>query len=82
MDELTAVGASTRPPLPQISTFHAKNITALHKTSSPMATKIFSCGWRNAGEDGGEGGGGWWGKISVFQEKVQFFGRFLLVLTK
>ena len=51
------------------------------KTSSPMATKIFSCGWRNAGEDRG-GGGGWWGKISVFKEKVHFLGRFLLVLTK
>ena len=44
----------------------------------PWLLRFFRVG--GATREGREGG--WWGKISVFQEKVQFFGRFLLVLTK
>ena len=79
MDELTAVAHQRGHHCLKYQHFMQKKSQPSTKTSSPMATKIFSCGWRNAGEDGGRG---WWGKISVFQGKVQFFGRFLLVLTK
>ena len=77
MDELTAVGHQRGHHCLKYQHFMQKISQPSTKTSSPMATKIFSCGWRNAGEDGGGGGGGVGGvKFQFFRKRFSFSGDF------
>ena len=74
MDELTAVGHQRGHHCLKYQHFMQKISQPSTKTSSPMATKIFSCGWRNAGEDGGGGVGGV--KFQFFRKRFSFSGDF------
>lgn len=73
MDELTAVAHQRGHHCLKYQHFMQKKSQPSTTTSSPMATKIFSCGWRNAGEDGGGVGGV---KFQFFRKRFSFSGDF------